>query len=120
VRRHLPHIAIALAVSTFLLSTSVPAQLPDPPIRPAASRLWVRPAGAPDAIPVGIEAGERSDHTVLGLIVGAGLGFVAGWGFYNAMCEAVDNDCSGSRTPYLVFGASIGAGLGALIGSVAE
>jgi hypothetical protein len=36
------------------------------------------------------------------------------------MCEAVDNNCNGSRLPYLVVGTGIGAGLGALIGRVAD
>jgi hypothetical protein len=36
------------------------------------------------------------------------------------MCEAVDNQCYGSRMPYLVVGTGLGAGLGALIGGIAD
>jgi hypothetical protein len=82
--------------------------------------LWVRPAPAPRALPIGIEAEEGSDHTVLGLVIGGGVGFVAGWAFYNTICEAVDNDCSDSRLPYLAIGTGVGAGLGALIGSLVD
>ena len=116
----LPRAALALSVSTFPLTPSVSAQLPDPPIRPAPSRVWVRPERTATALPLRIAADEKPDRTVLGLIVGGGLGFVAGWGFYNTICEAVDNQCSDSRMRYLVFGTALGAGLGALIGSAAE
>jgi hypothetical protein len=121
VGRHLSRVALALPVGAFLLASNGPAQLPDPPIRPASSSVWVRPERLPaSAVPIRIEAAEEGNHTVLGLIVGGGLGLIAGYGFYNAMCEAVDNNCSGSRLPYLVVGTGIGAGLGALIGSVAD
>jgi hypothetical protein len=63
---------------------------------------------------------KRKHHTVAGLLIGAGLGFVAGWGFYNAMCEAVDNRCSGSRGRTALLGTAAGAALGALVGSVAD
>ena len=119
-RRALPRVVFALAVSTFQLRTDLLAQLPDPPIGPGASTLWVRPAVLPIAIPAGFAAEDKADHTVLGLIVGAGLGFAAGWAFYNTFCEAVDNQCSDSRGPYLVFGTAIGGGLGALVGNLAD
>ena len=120
-RRHLSLFTLGLSVPTLLLPSSVPGQLPDPPIRPAPSVVWVPPQRAPaDVLPLGIESAEQHDHTILGLIIGAGLGFAAGWGFYNAMCEAVDNDCNGSRFPYLAIGTGVGGGLGALIGSVAD
>jgi hypothetical protein len=120
-RRHLFLFTLGLSISSLLLPSSVPAQLPDPPIRPAASAVWVRPARVPaDVLPLGIEAEEQHGHTILGLIIGAGLGFAAGWGFYNAMCEAVDNNCDNSRFPYLAIGTGVGGGLGALIGSVAD
>jgi hypothetical protein len=120
-RRFLWLISLGLSVPSLLLPSGMLAQLPDPPIRPAASVVWVRPQREPaDVLPIGIEAAGGHDHTVLGLIIGAGLGFAAGWGFYNAMCEAVDNDCSNSRFPYVAIGTGIGGGLGALIGSVAD
>lgn len=119
-RRALPRVVFALVVSTFQFTTSLLAQLPDPPIRPGPSTLRVRPAVMSGGIPAGFAAEDKVDHTVLGLIVGVGLGFAAGWAFYNTMCEAVDNQCSDSRGPYLVFGTAIGGGLGALIGSLAD
>jgi hypothetical protein len=63
---------------------------------------------------------RRKDYTVPGLLIGAGLGFAAGWAFYNTICEAVDNRCSDSRAGLLMMGTATGAGLGALIGSLAE
>ena len=119
-RRRLSRIAPVLAVWTVLLVASASAQTQALAPRPASSPLWELPESAPRARPIRIETPDQHDHTVLGLVVGAGLGFAAGWGFYNAMCEAVDNRCNGSRVPYLVFGTSIGAGLGALIGSAAD
>jgi ABC-type nitrate/sulfonate/bicarbonate transport system permease component len=120
VRRHLTRFALTFTAATFLPASSVSAQLPDPPIRPAPSGLWQRATRVPEPLPVRVGSSEESDHTVLGLVVGGGLGFVAGWGFYNTICEAVDNNCSNSRMPYLVIGTGLGASLGALIGSVAD
>jgi hypothetical protein len=48
------------------------------------------------------------------------VGFAAGWAFYDAMCEAVDNNCSDSRVSLVVLGTGAGAGLGALLGSLAN
>ena len=128
-RRHLLRftLTLTLAAST-LLPASEPAQSISPPYRltalppvgPAPSTLWLRPAGMAASIPLGIEVADKSDHTVLGLIIGGGLGFVAGWAFYNTICEAVDNNCSDSRVSSLVIGTGLGAGLGALIGSLAD
>jgi hypothetical protein len=61
---------------------------------------------------------KRKDHTVTGLLIGAGLGFAGGWWFYDALCEAVDNRCGNSRTLPVLVGAGAGAALGALIGSL--
>ncbi|HEY7504973.1 MAG TPA: hypothetical protein VH700_12785 [Gemmatimonadales bacterium] len=120
-RQDLSRAALALSISSSLFTSGALAQPVDPPVRrPAASMLWVRPAPAPRALPIGIEAEEGSDHTVLGLVIGGGVGFVAGWAFYNTICEAVDNDCSDSRLPYLAIGTGVGAGLGALIGSLVD
>ena len=65
-------------------------------------------------------APKRRDYTVIGLVVGAGLGFAVGWAFYDTICEAVDNECSDSRVPHLVLGTAAGGSLGALIGSLAD
>jgi hypothetical protein len=45
---------------------------------------------------------------------------VAGWAFYDLICEAEDNRCSDSRVPKLVLGTGLGAALGALIGSTLD
>jgi aspartate/glutamate racemase len=63
---------------------------------------------------------ERKDHTVIGLLIGAGLGFAAGWAFYDTLCEAVDNRCGDSRVRLVVLGTATEASLGALIGSLAD
>jgi hypothetical protein len=63
---------------------------------------------------------RRKDHTVTGLLIGAGLGFAAGWAFYDTICEAVDNRCSPSRVGLVALGTASGASLGALIGSLAD
>jgi hypothetical protein len=63
---------------------------------------------------------KRQDHTVTGLLIGAGVGFVSGWMFYDTICEAVDNRCSDSRVRLVVLGTSSRAALGALIGSLAD
>ena len=120
-RRHRSGITLSVALSSLLLPTSLPARLPDPPIRPAPSLLWIVPQRvSSDAMRIRIDMTEKDDHTVLGLVIGAGIGFVAGWAFYNTICEAVDNDCADSRLPHLAIGTGLGAGLGALIGSIAE
>jgi hypothetical protein len=70
-------------------------------------------------LPIPPESGGR-DHTVLGLLVGAVVGFGAGWALYDVVCEAVDNRCSDSRLPHLVIGTGLGASLGALLGSTVD
>ena len=118
-RRRCP-IAFVLAVWTLVLVANASAQTQARAPRPASSPLWTLPESAPGSRPIRVETSDQHDRTVLGLIVGAGLGFVAGWAFYDTICEAVDNRCSDSRVPHLVFGTSLGAGLGALIGSAAD
>jgi hypothetical protein len=63
---------------------------------------------------------KRKDYTVTGLLIGAGVGFVAGWAFYDVLCEAVDNRCSDSRVRLVVLGTAAGGSLGALVGSLAR
>jgi hypothetical protein len=63
---------------------------------------------------------RRKDYTVTGLLIGAGLGFAAGWAFYDVICEAVDNRCSNSRLGYLIPGTALGGLLGALAGGLAD
>jgi hypothetical protein len=110
--------ALLLPLATASAQVAGPAAYPG--MGPGSSLLWAPPVHASAAPSIRIEQADKHDGTVLGLIVGAGLGLAAGWGFYNAICEAVDNHCSDSRLPYLLIGAGVGGGLGALIGSVAE
>lgn len=127
-RRRLLFITLGLAGSALVLPARAAAQgpsaeeaatrlrlgvsSPDPRIRfiPARTLLVL-----PDSV-----VPERKDHTVTGLLIGAGLGFAAGWGFYNAMCEAVDNECSGSPVLSALIGSAFVGSLGALIGSLAD
>jgi hypothetical protein len=120
-RQHLVA-ALALALSLQHPATAL-ARAGDPPthraaLKPAPSSLWA-PAPAPLSPSPRLRA-EGHDYTVVGLLIGAGAGFVAGWAFYDLICEAEDNRCSDSRVPKLVLGAGLGAGLGALIGSTLD
>lgn len=63
---------------------------------------------------------DRTRNILVGLFIGAFAGGAAGWGIYNAMCEAVDNNCADSPFRLVMIGAAIGGGLGALIGSAYE
>jgi hypothetical protein len=82
---------------------------------------WQAPATAGTRVPnPALDESKKSDHTATGFLIGAGIGLAAGWMFYNAMCEAVDNQCTGSRMPTVMIGGVIGAGLGGLIGSLAD
>ena len=66
------------------------------------------------------ESPNRTRNTLVGLFIGAFAGGAAGWGIYNAMCEAVDNNCADSPFRLVMIGGAIGGGLGALIGSAFE
>jgi len=100
--------SLAEAATRLKLAASVPAA--DSPSAPTRSLL---------ALPDSVVSG-RKDHTVTGLLIGAGLGFAAGWAFYDTICEAVDNRCSDSRVGLVLMGTATGAGLGALIGGLAD
>lgn len=127
-RRRLLVATLALAVSALALPGRADAQGPSPEEAAARLRLGV---SAPVSR-ISLTAAEkllvlpdsvvprRKDYTVTGLLIGAGLGFAAGWAFYNAICEAVDNRCSDSRVRLVVLGTAAGASVGALIGSLAD
>ena len=125
-RHHLVRLALAVGLSAVLLEPAVaqapPGGLSPGTLRPGSSTLWVPsppPAAAPDLhlLP---DSARGTNYTVVGLAIGAGLGFVAGWAFYDVLCEAVDNRCSDSRLPMLMVGTALGGGLGALIGSAVD
>lgn len=122
--------AIGLSVSGALLPLPLAGQtpLPIPAASPPLPAPWkpalpaaplVRPA-ASRLVPEARVTGRRKDHTLIGLFIGAALGLLGGYAFYDIMCEAVDNRCAGSRVPHLVIGGAVGGGLGALIGSLAD
>lgn len=126
-RRRLLVATLLLAGSAFAFPERTAAQGPSP--AEAATRL--RLASAP-TIPTSSAPArnllvlpdsvvrKRKDHTVTGLLIGAGVGFAAGWAFYDTICEAVDNRCSPSRVGLVALGTASGALLGALIGTLAE
>lgn len=121
-------ITLGLAGSALVLPVHAAAQGPSPEEASTRFRLGASSADArirftsartllvlPDSV-----VSKRKDHTVTGLLIGAGLGFAAGWGFYNTMCEAVDNECSGSPVQSALVGSAFFGSLGALIGSLAD
>jgi hypothetical protein len=127
-RRRLLVTTLALAGSALAFPGRGAAQGPSPAeaatrLRLAAPTPAIRTPCAPArglvVLPDSVVA-RRKDYTVTGLLIGAGLGFAAGWAFYNTICEAVDNRCGDSRAGLLMMGTATGAGLGALIGSLAE
>lgn len=127
-RRRLLFATLGLAGSALALPLRAAAQGPSQEevatrlrLSPSSSdpRIQLTPARSLLVLPDSVVP-KRKDHTVTGLLVGAGLGFAAGWGFYNAMCEAVDNECDGSRVRSALVGSAFLGSLGALIGSLAD
>jgi hypothetical protein len=127
-------LVVALALAGSALPGGAAAQGPSPEQAVARLRLDGTPAPAARSSPAPRSPApsrhlvalpdrvvpKRKQHTVTGLLIGAGLGFAAGWGFYNAMCEAVDNRCAGSRVQTALFGTAAGGSLGGLVGSLAD
>ncbi len=124
-RRRLVALVLAVAATMFARPGDSAAQAP---IRVQGASIFR--LGAPEGVP-GVattppslvrlpdSAGaRRRDHTVTGLLIGAGVGFAAGWVFYDAICEAIDNRCSDSRVRLVLLGTAAGGGLGAIIGSL--
>ena len=118
-------LTLALIASAPMLPAAATAQGPTAVQASALLRLEdgtpLSPAGrrsAPFVLPD--SAVRRKDYTVTGLLIGAGLGFAAGWAFYDVICEAVDNRCSNSRLGYLIPGTALGGLLGALAGGLAD
>jgi hypothetical protein len=123
-------ILLALAASAVILPATAAGQGPTTGEAAAMARLhpappahaaFARTAAPPGAALLPDSAVRRKkDHTVIGLAIGAGLGFAAGWAFYDVICEAVDNRCSDSRVGLVVSGTALGGMLGALVGSLSD
>jgi hypothetical protein len=119
--------ALALAGLPLMPPGPVAAQGPTPSGAEAMLRLASPSSGRPSLLAASDDGSfvlpdsagrKKKDHTVTGLLIGAGLGFAAGWAFYDLVCEAVNNRCSDSRIRLLIPGTAIGGMLGALIGSL--
>jgi hypothetical protein len=105
--------ALAAAPGTAAAQAGTPAQ--------ATARFRLeRPEPAQALFTLPDSVARKKDHTITGLLVGAALGAALGYGFYNTMCEAVDNHCYGSRTRTVVVGAAAFGALGALIGAISS
>jgi hypothetical protein len=123
--RYRVFIALLVGVLALMAPAVLPAQSATPaevaanlrlvPLHPIQFQAGRSLALLPDTV-----IRKRKDYTVTGLLIGAGVGFVAGWAFYDVLCEAVDNRCSDSRVRLLVFGTAAGGSLGALVGSLAR
>ncbi len=118
---------MAVFLATLLSPPAAPAQGPTPEVARAMLRL--DPPRDPGVASPGVMASSAAsirppepgrDHTVTGLLIGAGLGFVGAWAFYDTICEAVDNRCATSRLWYLIPGTAVVGGLGALVGALAS
>ena len=59
-------------------------------------------------------------HALKGVLMGALVGGAGGWLFYNATCEAVNNQCYESRVRFVLIGGAVGGALGGVIGSLSE
>jgi hypothetical protein len=86
-----------------------------PPATSATIAQVRRPVSLPDSVRT-----RTTDYTVVGLLIGAGLGFAGSWAFYDLLCEAVDNRCGDSRFRLVIPATAVGGLLGAAIGSLAQ
>jgi len=87
---------------------------PTPRVGTARAVLLAEPLRAPEPRVQPLEG--RARGAAIGFVVGAGLGAAAGYGAYNALCEAVDNHCDGSRALWMIVGGLALGGVGALAG----
>jgi hypothetical protein len=117
-----PSAGILFGIGLMLPAASAAQQAaPADPMRVRSFTTWAPPllAGT-EARRLEPIAADGRDHTVLGFAIGSAIGLAVGYGFYNLMCEAVDNNCSGSRAGTMILGAGLFGGLGALIGAVSD
>ena len=112
-------LGLAFLLAALVAAPGTAAAQAETPAQATARFRLERPASAQTLFTLPDSVARKKDHTITGLLVGAGLGAALGYGFYNAMCEAVDNQCNGSRTRAVVVGAAAFGALGALIGAIA-
>ncbi len=117
-----PSVGILLAIGLIVPVASAAQQASSSVmVRERTFATWAPPLlGGTEAEGLEPIAADGRDHTVLGFAIGSAIGLAVGYGFYNLMCEAVDNNCSGSRAGTMLLGAGLFGGLGALIGAVTD
>ena len=113
-------LGLALLLAVLAAAPATVAAQAETPAQATARFRLERPAPAPALFTLPDSVARKKDYTVTGRLVGAALGAALGYGFYNAMCEAVDNHCYGSRTRTMVVGAGAFGALGALIGAISS
>jgi len=92
---------------------------PFPTFEIAAQWQGLDPASPRQPDPA-FQSKQSHSHALTGFLVGAVVGGALGWLFYNALCEAVDNNCYEPRVRYVLIGGATGGALGALIGSLSD
>jgi hypothetical protein len=110
--------SIGLLITLLTSASQASAQsrpVPFPTID--VGRQWLNPDPSRSTIPGPVVKSGDYDHVLPGLLIGAGVGIVLGYLFYDALCEGA---CTSSPGPLLLRGALIGGALGALIGIIAE
>ena len=107
-----------LSIALLACASQASAQvrpLPFPTIEIASQ--WLNPNPARSTIPGPVVKSGDYNNVLPGLLIGAGVGVVVGYLFYDALCESA---CTGSPGPLLLRGGLIGGALGALIGIISE
>jgi hypothetical protein len=113
-------LSLAFLLAALAAAPGMAAAQAETPAQATARFRLERQAPAPALFTLPDSVARKKNYTITGLLVGAGLGAVLGHGFYNAMCEAANNSCNGSRTRTTVVGAALFGALGALIGVIAS
>ena len=108
-----------LSIALLACASQASAQvrpLPFPTIE-IAPQWQSHDAPSPRVPEPAFQSESSGHHIVTGFLIGAVIGGAAGWLFYNAICEAVDNHCTDSRVRLVLLGGVTGGALGALVGS---